>query len=522
MSRAKRAAAVLAVSMFGLCSQASAAAPTPPFAQCPAVGADSGCALVIYITSSGQIGVAGDPSQGPFDGVEDTLIGVQNDSSRSIASIPLAATTAKDLFGFDGDGLCTFGISGCPFGSTGYEGPGVSFTNLSTDYTSGTVNFSPSIAPGGHAYFSLEEALATQPPYDFDPGTPKTAGRYVSLGDSYASGEANDPFMSGTDVKDVNECHRSVSDAYGPSFAAVHGFAGADFTFGACSGAIMADITEKIGDVGQWTDPPQLDRISPYGQPDPDVSLVSLTIGGNDAAFKSGLETCVSGFGTVFKGGGDAGDCAKAIKRGIDKANTLVRYGGKILITHNHDDTTWDFCGSGTTRSCTPNNKEHLSPQQPIADLDGMLGKIRDRAPNAHIVVQLYPRLFSPLPPSNSQCNVGQWKTIVGITHSYYLDHSAMVAINAAVDTLDTAISQEVAAAHARGIDVEVADARSAFDANPGHGVRCIGASNATSEPWIHGAEFDRATIGVNASPFSFHPNADGQQAFRQALEDHD
>ena len=81
-------------------------APSPPFNQCPAVGEDTGCALLIYVTPSGQAGVAGDPTQAPFDGIEDTLIGVQNDSSAPLSSIPLSATTAKPLFGFDGDGLC--------------------------------------------------------------------------------------------------------------------------------------------------------------------------------------------------------------------------------------------------------------------------------------------------------------------------------------------------------------------------------------------------------------------------------
>ena len=38
--------------------------------------------------------------------------------------------------------------AGCPFGATGYEGPGVSFSNIAADSTSGTVNFSPAIPPG--------------------------------------------------------------------------------------------------------------------------------------------------------------------------------------------------------------------------------------------------------------------------------------------------------------------------------------------------------------------------------------
>ena len=38
----------------------------------------------------------------------------------------------------------------------GYEGPTSWFSNISPDTSSGTVNFSPAIAPGGSAYFSLE------------------------------------------------------------------------------------------------------------------------------------------------------------------------------------------------------------------------------------------------------------------------------------------------------------------------------------------------------------------------------
>jgi hypothetical protein len=153
---------------------AVAGATTPPsatFSQCPAVGADTSCALLIYIDSTGTPGVLGDQTQGPFDAIEDTLIGVQNDSRLSISTLPLSATTGKDLFGFDGDGLCTF-ISCTWDAPSGYEGPGVSFSDISSDTTSGTVNFSPAIPPGGHAYFSLEEALATVPPFDIKPGPP--------------------------------------------------------------------------------------------------------------------------------------------------------------------------------------------------------------------------------------------------------------------------------------------------------------------------------------------------------------
>src|ERR1051325_1177216 len=80
-------------------------AQSPPFRQCPAVGVDTGCAILLVITDNG-ITVATDPSQGPFDQIEDTLIGVQNNSSQTITSLPLSATIP--IFAFDGDGLCTY------------------------------------------------------------------------------------------------------------------------------------------------------------------------------------------------------------------------------------------------------------------------------------------------------------------------------------------------------------------------------------------------------------------------------
>jgi hypothetical protein len=132
----------------------------PPFTQCPAIGADTSCAILITIGTNGSLRVAADPAQGPFDGVEDTLIGVQNNSSHTILSIPLSGPSA--IFAFDGDGLCSPSISpqpaGCPFGPTGYEGPGVTFAS-SSNQMSGVVSFIGGIPPGHSAYFSLEEQI---------------------------------------------------------------------------------------------------------------------------------------------------------------------------------------------------------------------------------------------------------------------------------------------------------------------------------------------------------------------------
>jgi hypothetical protein len=132
---------------------------TPPFTQCPPVGSDTSCAVLIEFKPNGKPVVLTDPTQGPYDQIEDTLVGVQNDSNQTVFSISISSTT--DIFGFDGDGLCDVSPhpAGCPFGPTGYEGPGVSFAVQSI--SAGMVNFAGGIPPGGHAYFSLEEANFT-------------------------------------------------------------------------------------------------------------------------------------------------------------------------------------------------------------------------------------------------------------------------------------------------------------------------------------------------------------------------
>ena len=154
------------------------------FPQCPAVGDNDGCAILIVINANGSVSIlaAAAPNNVPYDGADDTLIGLQNNSASSISSIDLSSATVP-IFGFDGDGICdpnswpngggTFGApAACPstagFGPTGYEGPGTSFSNISGDEMSGRVNFSPAVggvasacgAPVASAYFALEEELS--------------------------------------------------------------------------------------------------------------------------------------------------------------------------------------------------------------------------------------------------------------------------------------------------------------------------------------------------------------------------
>ena len=152
--------------LFAVTKSAFAQLPSPPFNECPPAGLDTSCRLLIVITKSGSQVLLTDPNASPtYDGNDDTLVGVLNLSPKPVTSIPLTSQT--DIFGFDGDGICSSSISpnppGCPYGPTGYEGPGVSYGSINASQTSGTVNFSPAIAAnGGSTYFGLEEAIPTQ------------------------------------------------------------------------------------------------------------------------------------------------------------------------------------------------------------------------------------------------------------------------------------------------------------------------------------------------------------------------
>ena len=210
--------AVVATMCAGWVMSASAGAVL--FPQCPAVDLNTGCQFLVNVSDS-ESAIETDSTQGPYEGSDDALIGVVNNSSKPISSIPFSAE--NELFGFEKDGICgvekpapgcvvtpkdTTGTAnpnagkGCPpeVGSCafpvpagepagltiptgveqigeaengdpiyGYEGPTSWFSGIGNVKASfggeitagkGVVNFSPAIPPGGNSYFSLESPPA--------------------------------------------------------------------------------------------------------------------------------------------------------------------------------------------------------------------------------------------------------------------------------------------------------------------------------------------------------------------------
>ena len=138
---------------------AATAAPSAPFTQCPPVGRAPSCGILIVVNPDGSTAVLGDGNVGPYDGGDDTLVGVQNNTTKAISGLKLSSSLP--IFDLDGDGICG-GFSpsppGCPFGPTGYEGPNTNFS--STSGNSGNVLFTNGgLAPGASTYFGLESVV---------------------------------------------------------------------------------------------------------------------------------------------------------------------------------------------------------------------------------------------------------------------------------------------------------------------------------------------------------------------------
>ncbi|MFI7214450.1 SGNH/GDSL hydrolase family protein [Micromonospora maritima] len=225
------------------------------------------------------------------------------------------------------------------------------------------------------------------------PGAARAATvNYVALGDSYSSGVGAGPY-------DLSTCLRSQK-SYAPLWAAAH--AVTSFRFPACGGAVTADV-----------------RNNQVGQLSASTTLVTITIGGNDAGFADVMTSCRFG---------STSSCESAVA------------GAKAFAT-----------------ATLPGR------------LDATYAAIRERAPNARLVVLGYPRLFE-----TGYCGL--------LAMSSY----KRTILNQAADVLNGVTADRAGAAGATFVD-----ARPYFT---GHGV-------CAAEPWI------RDVSGVIEA---YHPNANG------------
>ncbi len=156
----KVAALIFCASALAMAGTICPGAPTGTTFTHPPDPTATGCNVVITIAANGSISTAIVDAT-PYESSEDAIIGVKNNSATPVGSLNL---TGAGVFGFEGDGICTFTFSGSGYCAGAfyqtdpgdYAGPTSTFANFASG-NSGTVNFNPAVpANGGSTYFSLE------------------------------------------------------------------------------------------------------------------------------------------------------------------------------------------------------------------------------------------------------------------------------------------------------------------------------------------------------------------------------
>lgn len=164
----KKISIILATLLASSLAAVSAQAAT--IGNCPVVGAATSCAVVYTFNADGSVTTTTDSTIQSTDGIEDTLVGVVNNSGKTLDSFTLNGGSL-DIFGFDGDGMSTVPNPG--------SGPGDTYFGYYFDAKGnkiGTVTFNPSsvyvgdilfpgLTDGGSAWLVLEEQIDfTKPP----------------------------------------------------------------------------------------------------------------------------------------------------------------------------------------------------------------------------------------------------------------------------------------------------------------------------------------------------------------------
>ena len=171
---------------------------------------------------------------------------------------------------------------------------------------------------------------------------------YVALGDSYASGVGAGNYYSSS-----GSCDRSPN-AYPALWAAAN--SPASFTFVACSGAKTSDVLSS-----------QLSSLSSS------TTLVSLTIGGNDAGFSSIMETCVLE---------STSSCESAISAAEQNVNATLPGALHTLLSDIHADAPSArvvvvgyplFYDLSVSLCIGLSSGDHQAIDAGINDLDGLL-----------------------------------------------------------------------------------------------------------------------------------------------------
>ena len=128
---------------------------------CPTTAnTNSDCGFILTIGVGGTVTGAAVAGASPYDGSDDALVGVINNSGAIFTgSIALSGSgNGGGLFAFDGDGICAYATASyCSTAPTGYEGPDNIFNNITAGGTKGNVVIT-NLGIGKSTFFSLESS----------------------------------------------------------------------------------------------------------------------------------------------------------------------------------------------------------------------------------------------------------------------------------------------------------------------------------------------------------------------------
>jgi hypothetical protein len=327
----------------------------------------------------------------------------------------------------DGDGNPIPGASDVSLNGTGTA----SLAGLNLNTATGLPQFVISLVGEKNAVGSVVVKLTWNGNGTYNPSC-LNGGNYVALGDSYSSGEGTEVYEAGTDVKNFDQCHRSTF-SYPFQAELALSFFSQRFSFHACSGAIIQDLEHTFAADHSGANPgeiyPQLHWLNTH------TSLVTLTIGGNNAHF------------------------AEAIKNCYLNSIGLLSIPCQIL---DNSLVTNAISNMGVN---TPGNHESLTQAYM---------KIAKLAPNATVLVLGYPRFFPAKPPL--LCGTGDLGS--------QFTQGQMDWINQEERTMDVTIEKAVSATlnpHIRYLED--------YEAFRGH-ERC------EAEPYLNGIKVTHERVG--------------------------
>lgn len=356
--------------------------------------------------------------------------------------------------------------------------------------------------------------------------------RYASLGDSFSSGEGVPVFEPGTahDVAPIQRddfhpydttCHRSFG-SYGrllvrdPAIPANL----EPSVFAACSGAVARDLQTPNADPEKAGEPAQMSHVNQF------TDVITLSLGGNDVGFRDIAAMCVAADCATAIGIYDAiGSTgwldalatgwteasffvkqAQVVADAIDTCFNPATLPAKLWCAYKAQkiikvvDEVWNH---DPERAATPRNLSNGSVRRRLREA---YADLTDRAPNAHVFVQLYPQLVSWSGPEEA-CPILP-------DLPFTLSKAERQAVTWVVSQLNGEVlaAIEDANAHAGRRQFEAVDPASEFASHE----LCRGGARVPERDTY----FNSVMNPLVGTPlvYSFHPNSRGQEAYERAL----